>query len=127
MASVPEDLHYTKDHEWVRQREAVAVVGLTDHAQRQLGEVVFVELPSVGDRFESGEPFGTVESVKAVSEVFAPLTGEVIKINDGLSDSPENINDEPYGEGWLIEIRMAEPDQIADLLTPAEYTAYVEE
>ncbi|HET9118734.1 MAG TPA: glycine cleavage system protein GcvH [Pseudonocardiaceae bacterium] len=127
MAAVPEDLHYTKDHEWVRQREAVAVVGLTDHAQRQLGDVVFVELPSVGDRFEAGDPFGTVESVKAVSEVFAPLTGEVIKINDGLSDSPENINGEPYGEGWLIEIRMAEPDQIAELLTSAEYTAYVKE
>jgi len=127
MASVPHDLHYTKDHEWARQREAVAVVGLTDHAQRQLGDVVFVELPSVGDRFEAGEPFGTVESVKAVSEVYAPLTGEVIKINDGLSESPENINDEPYGQGWLIEIRMAEPDQIAGLLTPAEYTAYVKE
>jgi glycine cleavage system H protein len=127
MALVPEDLKYTKDHEWVRQREAVAVVGLTDYAQRQLGDVVFVELPSVGDRVEEGEGFGTVESVKAVSEVFAPVTGQVTKINDGLSGSPEDINDEPYGQGWLIEIQMAKATQITGLLSPAEYTAYTQE
>jgi glycine cleavage system H protein len=127
MALVPEDLEYTKDHEWARQREAVVVVGLTDYAQRQLGDVVFVELPRVGDRFEVGEAFGSVESVKAVSEVFAPVTGQVTKINEGLSESPESINDEPYGEGWLIEIQMANATPATGLLTPAEYTAYIQE
>jgi glycine cleavage system H protein len=127
MALVPEDLQYTKDHEWARQSEAVVVVGLTDHAQRQLGDVVFVELPSVGDRFEAGEAFGSIESVKAVSEVFAPVTGQVTKVNEGLSESPENINDEPYGGGWLIEIRMANATRATGLLTPAEYAAYIQE
>ncbi|MGH2707185.1 MAG: glycine cleavage system protein GcvH [Actinomycetota bacterium] len=126
MASVPEELTYTKDHEWARQRDDVLVIGLTDHAQRQLGNVVFVELPKVGDSFEAGEPFGTVESVKAVSEVYAPVTGRVIKVNEGLSDSPEYINDDVYGEGWLIEIRMANAAQAEELLTAAEYSAYIE-
>lgn len=125
MALIPEDLKYTQDHEWARQREAVVVVGLTDHAQRQLGDVVYVELPSVGDRFEGGEPFGTVESVKAVSEVYAPVAGQVTKVNEGLSDSPETINDEPYGNGWLIEIQMENASQATGLLTAAEYTAYI--
>lgn len=125
MALIPEDLKYTQDHEWARQREAIVVVGLTDHAQRQLGDVVYVELPSVGDRFEGGEPFGTVESVKAVSEVYAPVTGQVTKVNEGLSDSPETINDEPYGNGWLIEIQMENASQATGLLTAAEYTAYI--
>lgn len=125
--SVPEGLKYTKEHEWARQRQAVVVVGITDHAQRQLGDIVYVELPKVGDRFEANEPFGTVESVKAVTEIYAPVSGEVIKINEGLSESPENINDDPYGEGWLIEIRMADATQAMGLLTPAEYTAYTQE
>ena len=126
MALIPEDLKYTKDHEWARQREAVVVVGLTDHAQRQLGDVVYVELPSVGDRLEAGEPFGTVESVKAVSEIYAPVTGQVTKVNEGLSESPENINTEPYGSGWLIEIQMENASPATGLLTAAEYTAYVD-
>ncbi len=127
MASVPDDLMYTKDHEWVRQNDAVVVVGLTDHAQRQLGEVVFVELPAVGDRYSAGEEFGTVESVKAVSEIYAPVTGEVVKVNAELSDAPESIGTDPYGAGWLIEIRMADATQATGLLTPAEYTAYTQE
>lgn len=127
MALVPEDREYTNDHEWAQQREDVVVVGLTDHAQRQLGDIVFVELPSVGDRIEAGEPFGTVESVKAVSEVYAPVTGEITKINEGLSESPDYINDDPYGDGWLIEIQLASATQPGGLLTPAEYIALVEE
>jgi glycine cleavage system H protein len=127
MASVPEDLRYTKDHEWTRSRDDVLVVGLTDHAQRQLGDIVYVELPKVGDSFEAGEPFGSVESVKAVSEVYTPVTGHVIKINEELSDSPENINDDAYGEGWLIEIRMADAKQAEKLLTAAQYAAYTQE
>ena len=124
---VPEDLKYTKDHEWVRQRDGVAVVGLTDHAQKQLGDIVYVELPKVGERFEASEPFGTVESVKAVSELYAPVTGQVIKVNDELTESPENVNDDPYGDGWLIEIQMANPAQAKELLTSAEYTAYLQD
>ena len=125
MASIPEDLKYTKDHEWARQSEAVIVVGLTDHAQRQLGDVVYVELPNVGDRVEAGEPFGTVESVKAVSEIYAPVAGQITKVNEGLSASPEDINTEPYGNGWLVEIQMANAS--AELLTADEYSAYIDE
>ena len=127
MASVPEDLRYTKEHEWARQRGDVLVVGLTDHAQLQLGDIVYVELPKVGDSVEAGEPFGSVESVKAVSEVYAPVTGHVIKINEGLSSSPEDINTDAYGEGWLIEIRMANATQAEELLTPTEYAAYTQQ
>ena len=127
MASIPEDLKYTKDHEWAQERDSVLVIGLTDHAQRQLGDIVFVELPKVGDSFEAGEPFGSVESVKAVSEVYAPVTGHVIKINEMLSDSPESINDDAYGEGWLIEIRVENAAQVKELLTAAEYADYIKE
>jgi len=126
-SNVPEDLKYSREHEWVRQSDAVVLVGLTDFAQRELGEIVFVELPKVGARFEVGEPFGTVESVKAVSEVYAPVTGQVIEVNEELNGEPEVINTEPYGDGWLIKIRMADAKQATGLLTAAEYTAYVQE
>ena len=125
--NVPEDLKYTRDHEWVRQSDAVVVVGLTDYAQRQLGDIVFVELPKVGARFEAGEEFGTVESVKAVSTVYAPATGQVIEVNEELNVDPENINTDPYGDGWFIKIRVADAKQTTGLLTAAEYTAYVQE
>lgn len=125
MSSVPEDLRYTKDHEWVQPNAAVVVVGITEYAQRQLGDIVYVELPNVGDRFEATEPFGSVESVKAVSELYTPVTGEVVKINEELSESPELLNDDPYGEGWLIEIRMTDTTQTTGLLTSAEYTDYI--
>jgi glycine cleavage system H protein len=127
MTLVPENLKYTRDNGWTRQRESVVVVGLTDFAQRQLGEIVNVELPKVGTRLEASEGFGTVESVKAVSEMVAPVTGQVIKVNEGLVASPESINEDPYGDGWLIEIRMANATQATGLLTPAEYTAYIQE
>ncbi|HET9258098.1 MAG TPA: glycine cleavage system protein GcvH [Pseudonocardiaceae bacterium] len=123
MASVPEDLKYTKDHEWARQRDDVVVVGLTDHAQRQLGDVVYADLPKPGTSFDAGDPFGSVESVKAVSEVYAPVSGVVIKVNEEISESPENINTDPYGDGWLIELRMTDPAQASGLLTAAEYVA----
>lgn len=127
MASVPEDLRYTKEHEWARQRGDVLVVGLTDHAQLQLGDIVYVELPKVGDSVEAGEPFGSVESVKAVSEVYAPVTGQVIEVNQGMNDDPEKINTDPYGDGWLIKIQMADAAQATGLLTAAEYTAYTQD
>jgi glycine cleavage system H protein len=125
--NVPQDLKYSREHEWVRQSDVVVVVGLTDYAQRQLGEIVFVELPKVGRRLEAGDEFGTVESVKAVSEVYAPVTGQVIEVNEDINADSENINIDPYGDGWLIKIRMADAKQATGLLTAAEYTAYIQE
>jgi glycine cleavage system H protein len=125
--NVPQDLKYSREHEWVRQSDAVVVVGLTDYAQRQLGEIVFVELPKVGRRLEAGDEFGTMESVKAVSEVYAPVTGQVIEVNEDINADSENINIDPYGDGWLIKIRMADAKQATGLLTAAEYTAYIQE
>src|SRR5689334_23456616 len=109
MVNTPEDLSYTKDHEWVRAKGDQATVGSTDHAQHQLGDVVYVELPKVGDKFESSEPFGSVESVKAVSEIYMPVSGAVIEVNEALNDPPEKVNEDPYGTGWMIVIKMDEP------------------
>jgi glycine cleavage system H protein len=111
----------------VRQRDGVAVVGLTDYALQQLGDIVFVELPKVGAHFMAGEAFGTVESVKAVSEMYAPVTGQVVKVNEEINVSTENNNHDPYGAGWLIEIRMDNTTQAKQLLTPTEYTTYLED
>ena len=127
MANTPEDLSYTKDHEWVRVKENLATAGITDHAQHQLGDVVYVELPKVGDRFEVSEPFGSVESVKAVSEVYMPLSGSVTEVNESLNDSPEQINEDPYGEGWMIRIKIDNPAQVDALLTSIEYEDYIKE
>jgi glycine cleavage system H protein len=127
MANTPEELSYTKDHEWVRLKGDHATVGITDHAQNQLGDVVYVELPKVGDRFESGEPFGSVESVKAVSEIYMPLTGAVTEVNEGLNDSPEKVNEDPYGAGWMIVIKVENPAQVDGLLSSIEYEDYIKE
>lgn len=127
MAITPEDLSYTKDHEWVRTTGDRARVGITDHAQRQLGDVVYVELPRLGDRLDATEPFGSVESVKAVSEVYMPVSGTVAAINETLNESPEQINDDPYGDGWFIEIRVSNPAELDSLLTAAEYEEYIRE
>jgi len=125
-SSVPENLSYTDAHEWVEQNGEVCRVGLTDFAQKELGEVVFVELPEVGRHLEVGEPFGTVESVKAVSELYAPVTGEIVTINEDLRDSPEYVNDDPYGDGWFIEIKAVDV-AAAGLLSAADYTAHLRE
>lgn len=128
MPNVPADLHYTKDHEWVRIEGAVARVGLTDFAQRQLGDAVYVEQPNIGDEFTASDPFGSVESVKAVSEIYAPVGGRVTELNEELSDSPELLNTDPYGEGWIVAITMANPQEAtSSLLTAGEYTRYIEE
>jgi len=124
---LPEDLKYTREHEWVSIEENVATVGITDHAQEQLGEVVFVELPGVGDRVEKSEPFGVVESTKAVSDIYAPLTGEVTEVNDDLPDSPELVNEDPYGDGWMVKITIGEDTDLDDLMTAEEYRQYIEE
>ena len=121
----PTDLQYTKDHEWVRISGGNATVGITDHAQKQLGDVVFVELPKVGDTFEASEPFGSIESVKAVSEAYMPVSGTISAINESLNDDPELINTDPYGEGWMITIKMTSAP--TDLLSAAEYEDYIKE
>lgn len=121
MANVPEDLHYSKDHEWVRVEGDLAVIGITDYAQNSLGDVVYVELPKAGEKFEANEPFGSVESVKAVSEVFTPVTGAVVTINESLADEPEKVNSDPYGDGWMIRLRMDKPSDVDSLLNAAEY------
>jgi glycine cleavage system H protein len=107
MANIPEEFSYTKDHEWVRKTGDRARVGLTNHAQRQLGEVVYVELLGLRDQFDATEPFGSVEAVKAVAEVYMPLSGSVVAVNETLVETPEQVNDDPYGDGWFIEIRVA--------------------
>ncbi|MGB3634409.1 MAG: glycine cleavage system protein GcvH [Rubrobacteraceae bacterium] len=122
--SVPQDLQYTKSHEWVRVEDDVVTVGITDHAQEELGDVVFVELPEAGDSLSSGDTFGTIESVKAVSDLYAPMGGEVVEVNGTLNDTPENVNEDPYGEGWILKIRTSEE---ADLLSAEEYEKVLEE
>jgi glycine cleavage system H protein len=127
MANTPDDRLYSKDHEWARVEGDLVRVGLSDHAQRQLGDVVFVELPAVGDRFEAGEPFGSVESVKAVSEVYVPVTGEVAEVNAALTDSPELVNEDPYDDGWMIRLRTDGPPNTDGLLDADGYVKYVKE
>ncbi|MEA2206722.1 MAG: glycine cleavage system protein [Blastocatellia bacterium] len=121
MANVPEELHYSKDHEWVRVEGDVGVVGITDHAQEALGDVVYVELPKAGDDFAAHEAFGSVESVKAVSEIFTPVSGEVTAVNETLQDAPEKVNTDPYGDGWMIKIKLKSAGEVDSLLTAAEY------
>lgn len=127
MSNIPEDLSYTKDHEWVRIDGAQATIGITDHAQNQLGDVVYVELPKAGDKFETSEPFGSVESVKAVSEIYMPVSGTVAAVNEALNDAPEKVNEDPYGTGWMIRITMSEPAQADSLLSAIEYEDYIKE
>jgi glycine cleavage system H protein len=124
---VPEDLHYTKQHEWVRVSEGVGVVGITDYAQKELGDIVFVDLPRVGTALQQGKVMGSVESVKAVSDIYAPVSGEVLEINDALSTAPEKLNESPHGDGWMIKVRLSAPDEIAGLLSAADYQKYVAE
>jgi len=123
--SVPENLLYTKDHEWVRTEGDVVVIGITHHAQDQLGDVVFVEMPEVGDTMTLNDTFGTVESVKAVSDLFAPLSGEVSEINEGLEDAPESVNSDPYGAGWMVKVRLSDVGQLEQLLSPAAYSELI--
>jgi len=121
MANVPEDLHYSKDHEWIKVEGDVGTIGITDYAQNSLGDVVYVELPKVGDKFEAHESFGSVESVKAVSEIFTPVGGEIIAVNESLQDEAGKVNTDPYGDAWMIRIRMTNPGEVDSLLNAAEY------
>ena len=126
---IPETLLYTNEDEWVRREDgdAEVVIGVTDFAQCQLGDIVFVELPEPGTETEAGSPFGTIESVKAVSDLFAPLTGEILAINDGLEDSPEQVNESCYEDGWLIRLRPTAPEELEALLDANAYRASVED
>ena len=119
------DLRYTKDHEWVRLTGAVGRIGITDHAQQQLGDVVFVELPKVGASVTAGARFGTVESVKAVSELFSPVTGKVTAVNDDLQKKPETVNSDPYGAAWMIDVQVSKPEEVAALMNAEQYDAFV--
>jgi glycine cleavage system H protein len=123
----PEDLKYTKEHEWVRVVGDKAIVGITDFAQNQLGDVVFIELPEVGEKVKQFESFGTIESVKAVSDLFAPVSGEVVKVNDALEDEPERINKDPYTDGWMLEIEIKNATELSSLLSSKDYEAYIKE
>jgi glycine cleavage system H protein len=123
----PEDLKYSKEHEWVLVEGNVATVGITDYAQDQLGDIVFVELPAIGDKVSKEDAFGVVESVKAVSDIYAPVSVKVLEVNDDLPDNPEMVNEDPYGDGWMIKIEMNDPDELQDLMSAAEYEAYVAE
>jgi len=124
---VPGDLRYTKEHEWIRVEGDEAVIGITQHAADQLGDIVFVELPGAGRTLEAMATFGVVESVKAVSDLFAPVSGEVIGANDALAGAPEVVNTDPYGDGWMLRIRLADPGQVDDLLDAAAYDALIAE
>jgi glycine cleavage system H protein len=123
----PEDLRYTREHEWARMKGDKVVVGITDFAQDQLGDVVYVELPDVGDAVKKGEAFGVVESTKAVSELFAPVSGKVVEVNDPLSDAPETVNEDAYEEGWMIVIQPSDPKELESLMDAKAYRAFVEE
>ncbi len=125
--NAPDDLLYSKEHEWILNKDDVATLGITDYAQQELGDVVFVDLPEVGATFDANEPFGSVESVKAVSEVYMPISGEVVETNESLLDAPEKTNDDPYGEGWIIRIRLGDPSELKALMSSQEYSKYVEE
>jgi len=121
----PPGLKYSKEHEWVATEESVATIGITDHAQEQLGEIVFIELPSVGEKVSKDDPFGVVESVKAVSDIYAPVSGTVVEVNEDLPESPEVVNEDPYGDGWLIKVKVSDPADLEDLMDNDEYTELV--
>jgi glycine cleavage system H protein len=123
----PDDVKYTKDHEWIKIEDNIATIGITDYAQEKLGDIVYVELPDVGEVLEKGDAFGSVESVKSVSDCYTPVAGEVIEVNDLLVESPEAINEDPYGEGWMVKIKLQKNQQLDDLMTNVEYENYVSE
>jgi glycine cleavage system H protein len=119
--NIPEDLSYTEEHEWVSQDSEICTVGITDYAQSELGDIVFVELPEVGESVKQGQPFGTIEAVKTVSDLFAPVSGEVVEINQSLEESAEQVNNDPYGDGWIIKLRLEDQHDLAELLSPKDY------
>lgn len=126
MSNIPKDLQYTKEHEWILIEGNQGKVGITDYAQDSLGDVVYVELPEVGDKVTKDETFGSVESVKAASDLFSPVSGTVVKVNEALEDSPELVNQSPYDEAWMIVVELDDQEELEDLLTPGEYEEILE-
>jgi glycine cleavage system H protein len=122
----PANYHYTKEHEWVAIEGEIAVIGITDHAQSELGDIVYVDLPQPGDAVALGKTMGSVESVKAVSDIYSPVTGEVAEVNESLAETPEKVNQDPHGDGWLVKVRFSSVQQSDQLLTAAEYESYLE-
>ena len=125
MSNIPENLRYSKDHEWVKIDGDVASIGITDYAQHSLGDVVYVDMPRVGDKFGTHEAFGSVESVKAVSEIFTPVSGEVVEVNETLNDTPEKVNSDPYGDAWFVKIKMENSLEVDAMLSGEEYEEYL--
>lgn len=127
MSSYPDDRLYSRSHEWIRVDGDVGTVGITDHAQKELGEVVFVDLPEVGEIFDAGQEFGTIESVKAVSELFLPITGEILEVNKVLADEPGAVNEDPHGEGWLVKVKVSSEGDLSRHLNAVDYEKFLEE
>jgi glycine cleavage system H protein len=125
MSNIPEELRYSKEHEWVRVEGNKAYIGITDFAQSELGDIVFVELPEVGDEVEANRTFGTVESVKTVSDLYAPVSGKIVEVNETLLDAPEKVNEDPYGDGWMIVVAMSNPSEYDQLLSADAYRAHI--
>ena len=121
----PEDFRYTKEHEWVKADGSAATVGITDHAQKELGDIVYVDLPKVGAVIEQGKSLGSVESVKAVSDIYCPVSGEVIEVNEALATAPEKLNEDPHGGAWLVKLRMSAPGEVQNLLSASDYQTYI--
>lgn len=119
--NVPDDVKYSEEHEWVRVEDNIATVGITDYAQGELGDLVFIELPSKGDEAEQSESLGTIEAVKAVSDLFSPVSGKVVEVNENLADDPEAVNRDPYGKGWMVKIEITDPSELDDLLDASAY------
>ncbi len=124
---IPEGLKYTKEHEWIKVEGEIGIVGITDYAQNELSDIVFVELPEVGQKVEKGERVATLEAVKTVADVYSPVTGEVVEINEKLSDQPDLINSDPYGEGWIVKIKIENPEELNKLLSAEDYRKLIEE
>ena len=127
MTAYPDDRRYTKSHEWIRLDGDVATVGISDHAQKELGEIVFVDLPEVGEIFDAKEEFGTIESVKAVSELFLPVAGEIIELNKALAEEPAAVNEDPHGDGWLVKIKISSDAELDELMNGSTYEKFIEE
>ena len=119
--NIPQSLKYTKEHEWVREDGDTVTVGITDHAQGELGDIIFVEFPEIGQKIQRDEPFGTIEAVKTVADLFAPISGTVTEINETLDDSPESVNQDPYGDGWMVKVSVSEPGELANLMSAVQY------
>jgi len=126
MADYPDEYRYTKEHEWIAVEGDTGTIGITHHAQAELGDVVYVELPGVGDQLTAGQPFGTIESVKAVSELYAPVSGEVTEVHEGLVDAPELVNEDPHAGAWMVKVKLADPAAVEQLMSASDYSAFLD-